>query len=381
MPVLGFHETRNTRHESRLFCRVGRQVMREGGQARRIRGGMYEARENEWKGVYQNPETGITTYTESGFGSRPGISHNIPQCVGKIRISPCRQSGAPEHCGNRDIGFMDASRPRVTFPGPQVSPSGKVKGERVTNRETQPLTRREPQASANSEVFTKHETQNRNHGLWGFHESRNTAFPATTATPRRATPSPTSRFFTNHETRITEFLSPGHGFPVHDCSAKNITPEPVSPLRPHRQRGLYGSSRDTKRGFSQTRPECKLPWSNGRTTCLGFGVTNHETRDANHGFFRRGCTRDAQSETPARTVAHAARSLLSCALWCGMARQWRGMGGRRPPFWMGLTKSAVRWKSHKNAQNPGSHRKMREAQRQRNSHRPARAATAAANAV
>ena len=27
----------------------------------------------------------------------------------------------------------------------------------------------------------------------------------------------------------------------------------------------------------------------------------------------------------------AARSLLSCALWSGMARLWRGMGGRRPP--------------------------------------------------
>ena len=27
----------------------------------------------------------------------------------------------------------------------------------------------------------------------------------------------------------------------------------------------------------------------------------------------------------------AARSLLSCALWCGIGRLWRGMGGRRPP--------------------------------------------------
>ena len=168
----GFHETRNTKHESRpffesrLFCRVGTQVMREGGQARRIRGGMYEARENEWKGVYLNPETGITTYTESGFGSRFGIPHYSSECVGKIRISPCRQSSASAHCGNRDIGFMDASRPRVTFPGPQVSPSGKVKGERATNRETQPLTRRVAQASPNSEVFTKHETRITKHGFF-----------------------------------------------------------------------------------------------------------------------------------------------------------------------------------------------------------------------
>jgi hypothetical protein len=34
----------------------------------------------------------------------------------------------------------------------------------------------------------------------------------------------------------------------------------------------------------------------------------------------------------ARTVVHAAQSLLSCALWCGMGRLWRGMGGRRPPL-------------------------------------------------
>ena len=61
---------------------------------------------------------------------------------------------------------MDASRPRVTFPGPQVSPSGKVKGERVTNRETQPLTRREEQAGPNSEVFTKHETRIMKHGFF-----------------------------------------------------------------------------------------------------------------------------------------------------------------------------------------------------------------------
>ena len=30
-------------------------------------------------------------------------------------------------------------------------------------------------------------------------------------------------------------------------------------------------------------------------------------------------------------TAAPARSLLSCALWCGMGRLWRGMGGRRTP--------------------------------------------------
>ena len=57
----------------------------------------------------------------------------------------------------------------------------------------------------------------------------------------------------------------------------------------------------------------------------------HETRDTKHGFIRRGCTRDAQSETAAWNAVHAARSLLSCALWRGMGRLWRGMGGMGRP--------------------------------------------------
>ncbi len=35
---------------------------------------------------------------------------------------------------------------------------------------------------------------------------------------------------------------------------------------------------------------------------------------------------------PSSASAHAARSLLSCALWSGTGRLWRGMGGRRPPL-------------------------------------------------
>ena len=100
----GFHETRNTaffRNTAFLPSRQTADARRR--QARGLQGVIYEARENEWKGVFLNPETGITTFTESRFGSRPGISHNIPLCVGKIRISPCRPSSAPEHCGNRGI--------------------------------------------------------------------------------------------------------------------------------------------------------------------------------------------------------------------------------------------------------------------------------------
>ena len=47
----------------------------------------------------------------------------------------------------------------------------------------------------------------RQHGLLGFHESRNTFFPCPPATPRRATPSPANGFFTKRESRDTN-----HGF-------------------------------------------------------------------------------------------------------------------------------------------------------------------------
>ena len=170
----GFHETRDTRHESRPFSRVlrpsggekcrltpcstswrrssrrkngpsasvGRQVMLEGGRPAGFKGGGTKRGKTSGKRFFLNPETGITTFSESGFGSRFGIPHYPSEFVGKIRISPCRQPSAPEHCGNRVIGFMDVSRPRVTFPGPRVSPSGEVKCERVTNCESRLFSRR-----------------------------------------------------------------------------------------------------------------------------------------------------------------------------------------------------------------------------------------------
>ncbi len=69
---------------------------------------------------------------------------------------------------------------------------------------------------------------------------------------------------------------PSRCFSVHDCSplftivrhcsAKNITSEPVSPLRPHRQRGLYG--------FHETRNTRH----ESRHLCFSR-ITRHETRN------------------------------------------------------------------------------------------------------
>ena len=67
---------------------------------------------------------------------------------------------------------MDVSSRRITSLGPQVSPSGEMNGERATNRETQPLTRRAAQASANSKVFTKHESRDTRHETRLFSDTR-----------------------------------------------------------------------------------------------------------------------------------------------------------------------------------------------------------------
>ena len=66
--------------------------------------------------------------------------------------------------------------------------------------------------------------------------------------------------------------------------------------------------------------------------------TNHETRDTKHGFY---------SSLPAISHDFPAFPTIS--------RGWGGLRNR--------CSSAVAGKSHKNAQNPGSHRKMREARR------------------
>ena len=92
-------------------------------------------------------------------------------------------------------------------------------------------------------------------------------FPVPPATPRRATPSPANGFFTNHETRNTNH-------------------------------GLYAFLPTISHDFPAF-PTISRPYPH----------------PPGKGSLRR----------------RAVRSLLSFALWCGMGRLWRGMGGGRPP--------------------------------------------------
>ena len=133
----------------------------------------------------------------------------------------------------------------------------------------------------------------------------------------------------------------------HGCTAEPTNHEPM-PFLPR------GASRREFRGLHESR------------------VTKHESRLFFACFDRRVVRHSGWCPRAARTTAHASRSLLSCALWCGMARLWRGMGGilppapaslPRPPFSLSLTTHAVRWESRQSVQNPASPRKMRQAQR------------------
>ena len=152
------------------------------------------------------------------------------------------------------------------------TPAGDVPAGDNKAAQATALAWRAAQASANSELFTKHESRDTNHGLFSNHSLCGRSVLRGSARGWR------------HRKPPSGPLHPpaSHGFPVRHCSrlftivrhcsAKNITPEPVSPLRPHRQHGLF---------------------------CF------HETRD----------------------TRYEPRPLLRR----GMGRLWRGMGGDRPP--------------------------------------------------
>ena len=105
-------------------------------------------------------------------------------------------------------------------------------------------------------------------GLSGFHETRITNHATRCSSSLRrlqaeqsqARPTGFSRN-TKHESRITEFLSPGHGFPVHDCSP------------------LFGIVHQKILRLSQY----PLSVLTGNGACKVF--TNHETEDKNHGLY------------------------------------------------------------------------------------------------
>ena len=355
---LGFHESGKTRHETRLFP-VPAAIPRRATPSPT----------NRFSRIRKNETRNTAFFAMGAQGTHNQKPPPGPPLTPPGRCFPVR--GGAAWCGmarlwsgmggrrppHRQHGLLGFHHPRGTkhdFPRPcgdskESSPNPDQRVSRIT----------------------KHETRNTNHGLYSStsHESRNTVFPVPAATPRRATPSPTNGFHesrnTRHETRITAFILP--------------------PATNHETR-FSPSLRRLQGEQLQARPT---------------GFTNHETRDTKHEsrplFFHqpRGTQHgfpcpcgDSKESNPkpdqqvfheSRDTRHESRPLCfpthHFPPFPTISRHFPAIFGpppptptdqgfaRRPPFWVGLTKSAVRWKSHKNAQNPGSHRKMREAQR------------------
>ena len=174
--------------------------------------------------------------------------------------------------------------------------------------------------SAACKVFTNHETRVTKHGLYAFHESRVTAFLAA-------------------RSLLSCALRRGIGRLWRGMGGRRP---------PRRQHGLLGfhQQRITQHVFPLPSGDSKE--SNSKPGLRVFHesrITRRETRllcFSTHDFPQfPTISRHFPAPPPPPDQGSA----------------------RRPPFSFSLTKSAFRWKSHKSAQNPGSHRKMREAQR------------------
>ncbi len=100
--------------------------------------------------------------------------------------------------------------------------------------------------------------------------------------------------------------------------------------------GFYAfhKTRITQHGFSLSLRRLQGEQPQARPT--GFSrITRHESRllrFSSHDFPRfPGISRYFPAPPPPGKGPRAVQSLLSCALWRGMERLWRGMGCRRPP--------------------------------------------------
>ena len=121
---------------------------------------------------------------------------------------------------------------------------------------------------------------------------------------------PPTMVFTNHETRL--LLPPENGFLPRD---NGFLPPDYDFLPNHNESKTRYSSEfvGIRRNYSDNPPSrCPRAVRTGKTACWVF--KNHESRITRH-----------------ETRLFLLFSLLSCKLWSGMGRLWRGMGGHRPP--------------------------------------------------
>ena len=177
---------------------------------------------------------------------------------------------------------------------------------------------RAAQASANSEVFTKHESRDTNHGLYrrpvaAFLRDVARHGAAMARHGRPPSPAPSTRpvgfsRITKHESRDTAFTLFFPRFPTISRYFPVFPGPPTPPVK-----GLRAVRIGNTAGRVFTRHESRPLWP----------FSSPWMRRAEKKRSERWLNQKPKS---------AARQLLSCALWCGMGRLWCGMGGRRLPF-------------------------------------------------
>ena len=283
-PSHGFHESRDTKHESRPFivC-FDRRVVGNAG--------------------YSNPKPRPTVFHESrdtkhGFFSKRGFFR--PGCAAGGSTGNRR----PDHCPRRQAAvflfaivhhcsllFVIVQQKNCSAPLPSRRPVAAFL--RVVERHGAAMARhgRPPSpAPATRPVGFSPATR---HATWFF--------PVPPATPGRTAPSPVNRFFMNHETRVTN-----HGLYAFVTAFLRVVarhgaamarhgrpPSPAPATRPVRfSRITRHETRDTA-FMLFTRQESRntvfpVPPAAPRraTPCPARGFfTNHESRNTNHGLY------------------------------------------------------------------------------------------------
>ena len=293
----GFHETRLF-FESRPCCRVGRKVMREGRQARRLQGGIYEA-------VRKRVERGLSESREKNNDFFRIPTRFTTRYIPLFPTMTRKDSDKPLPPIKR-LRALRQPEPRLNLP---FSPRGEAKWVRgpsglgASRAEEKgagcPLGRPEFRGFHETRD-TKHESRlffesrpllwrgmerlwrgmggdrppHRQHGFMHFtnHETQDTGL---LGAPRKPARIPRFSRNTRHETRITAFFRTT-AFVVARHGAAMARHGRRPPPAPATRVYAFHETRDSRHGFA---------WRAAQASANSEVFTKHETRDTNHGLY------------------------------------------------------------------------------------------------
>ena len=287
----GFHETRNTKHESRLFfesrpfCRVDRQLMREGGKPAGFKGRCTKRGVNEWKGVFSESRDRNNDLYRIRIRFKIRYS---PLFVGIRRkdsdkpLPPIKRPRALRQSGHRLHGC-------VKSPPDLPRPAGRAKwrGEGRTGHESRNTAFDQARGASRPGFRGLHETRATNHGF--FSESR----------PLWPFGSPWVREGWRHRKPPSGPLPPppSHCFPVHHCSPLFTIVRHCSPLFTKKILSCASALVPPGRCFPA---RCGAAWGGYGAAWAAWGAPSHCSRTVragnnDHSGFHE--TRDTSHET------------------------------------------------------------------------------------